>query len=80
MHKKISADERWVSAFAPQLDILVWAVRDGSVAASSRLAQEIFAAAAGEDLHLALVKYRADFSRLVHGLTKPVTSLACVLC
>ncbi len=61
MHKKISADERWVSAFAPQLDILVWAVRDGSVAASSRLAQEIFAAAAGEDLHLALVQLPGRF-------------------
>ena len=54
MHQKICADDRWVSPFAPELDILVWAVRAGTVAASSRLAQEIFAAAAREDLHLAL--------------------------
>jgi tyrosine decarboxylase / aspartate 1-decarboxylase len=61
LHQKINADDRWVSPFAPQLDILVWAVRAGSVAASSRLAQEIFAAAAAEDLHLALVQLPGRF-------------------
>jgi tyrosine decarboxylase / aspartate 1-decarboxylase len=61
MHKKIQAGDRWVSPFAPQLDILVWAVRSASVAASSQLAQEIFAAAAGEDLHLALVQLPGRF-------------------
>jgi tyrosine decarboxylase / aspartate 1-decarboxylase len=61
MHQKLSADDRWVSPFAPQLDILVWAVRAGRVAASSRLAQEVFAAAAGEDLHLALVQLPGRF-------------------
>jgi tyrosine decarboxylase/aspartate 1-decarboxylase len=61
MHKKLSAYDRWITPFAPQLDILVWAVRAGTVAASSRLAHEIFAAAAGEDLHLALVQLPGRF-------------------
>jgi tyrosine decarboxylase/aspartate 1-decarboxylase len=61
MHQKITADDRWLAPFAPQLDILVWAVRAGTLAESSRLAQEIFAAAAGENLHLALVQLPGRF-------------------
>jgi hypothetical protein len=61
LHKKICADGRFLSPFAPELDILVWAVRAGSVAASSRLAQQIFAAAAREDLHLALAQLPSRF-------------------
>ncbi len=61
MHQNIIADDRWVAPFAPQLDILVWAVRGGSVAISSRLAQKVFHAAAGEDLHLALVQLPGAF-------------------
>ena len=61
LHKKICADDRFLSPFAPELDILVWAVRAGSIAASSRLAQAIFAAAAGEDLHLALAQLPSRF-------------------
>src|SRR5580698_2202648 len=56
LHQKICADDRFVSPFAPELDILVWAVRAPTVEASSRLAQQIFAAAAREDLHLALAQ------------------------
>ena len=61
MHQKICADDRWISPFAPELDILVWAVRAGTVAASSRLAQQIFAAAARENLHLALAQLPSRF-------------------
>jgi tyrosine decarboxylase/aspartate 1-decarboxylase len=61
LHKKIWADTRFLSPFAPELDILVWAVRADTVAASSRLAEQIFAAAAREDLHLALAQLPAKF-------------------
>src|SRR6204780_1832853 len=54
LHKKICADGRFLSPFPPQLDILVWAVRAATAEASSRLAQQIFTAAARQDLHLAL--------------------------
>jgi tyrosine decarboxylase / aspartate 1-decarboxylase len=56
MYRKICADRRWVAMSSPELDIVVWAVRAPTVAASSRMAEEIFAAAAREHLHLALVK------------------------
>jgi glutamate/tyrosine decarboxylase-like PLP-dependent enzyme len=61
LHQKICADHRFLSPFAPELDIVVWAVRTGSVAASSQLAQAIFAAAAREDLHLALAQLPTGF-------------------
>jgi tyrosine decarboxylase/aspartate 1-decarboxylase len=61
LHEKISADGRFLSPFPPQLDILVWAVRAATVEASSRLAQQIFAAAARQDLHLALAQLPRGF-------------------
>jgi tyrosine decarboxylase/aspartate 1-decarboxylase len=61
LHKKICADGRFLSPFAPELDILVWAVRADTVATSSRLAEQIFAAAARENLHLALAQLPSRF-------------------
>jgi tyrosine decarboxylase / aspartate 1-decarboxylase len=61
LHEKICADGRFLSPFPPQLDILVWAVRAATVEAASRLAQQIFAAAARHDLHLALAQLPSTF-------------------
>jgi tyrosine decarboxylase / aspartate 1-decarboxylase len=61
LHQKISADDRWVAPFPPELDILVWAVRADTVAASSQLAQQVFAAAARDNLHLALAQLPIRF-------------------
>jgi tyrosine decarboxylase / aspartate 1-decarboxylase len=61
MQQRICADRRWISPFMPELDILVWAVRADSVCASSRLAQQVFAAAAQENLHLALAQLPSKF-------------------
>jgi tyrosine decarboxylase / aspartate 1-decarboxylase len=83
LHKKICADERFLSPFPPELDILVWAVRAGTVEASSRLAQQIFAAAAREDLHLALAQLPSRFfssgSWADQGRQSSVTCLRSVL-
>jgi len=61
LHQKLCADGRFVSPFAPELDILVWTVRAATVTASSRLAQQIFDAAARKDLHLALAQLPTSF-------------------
>jgi tyrosine decarboxylase/aspartate 1-decarboxylase len=61
MYQKVCADDRWVSPFPPELDILVWAVNADTVTTSSRLAQQIFAAAARENLHLALAQLPCRF-------------------
>jgi tyrosine decarboxylase/aspartate 1-decarboxylase len=61
LHEKICADGRFLAPFPPQLDILVWAVRAATAEASSRLAQQIFTAAARQDLHLALAQLPSTF-------------------
>jgi tyrosine decarboxylase / aspartate 1-decarboxylase len=60
-HRKLNADQQWISPFAPELDILVWAVRAESVAESSRLAHEVFVTAARQNLHLALAQLPTSF-------------------
>ncbi len=61
LHEKISADGRFVAPFAPELDIVVFAVRADTVARSSSLAQQIFAAAEKEHLYLALAQLPGKF-------------------
>src|SRR5271170_363428 len=56
MYARLKNDDRFVTAFEPELDILFWGVRAASVAQASRLAQVIFEEAAKRDLHLALAQ------------------------
>jgi glutamate/tyrosine decarboxylase-like PLP-dependent enzyme len=61
MYERIKADNRFVLAVAPELDIVVWASKANSVSESSVLAQKIFHEAAKRDLHLALAKLPVKF-------------------
>ena len=61
LHEKICADDRFLSPFPPELDIVVWTVRARTIEESSRLAQQVFAAAARQDLHLALAQLPSGF-------------------
>jgi glutamate/tyrosine decarboxylase-like PLP-dependent enzyme len=56
LHNMIAADPSFVPGPAPDLDIVVWAVRAATPAESSRRAQEVFDRAAKLDLHLALAQ------------------------
>jgi len=61
LHGRLSEDERFVVPFAPQLDILVWAVRANTIDESSTLAREVFEGCARHDLHLAVAQLPVDF-------------------
>ncbi len=54
LHTRLSADARFLAPFEPQLDIVVWAPRNGS-------AQRIFDEAARRNLHLALARLPGAF-------------------
>ena len=54
LYARLAADPHFVTAFPPELDIVLWAVRAETVEASSRLAQRVFDEAAARNLHLAL--------------------------
>jgi glutamate/tyrosine decarboxylase-like PLP-dependent enzyme len=65
----IAADPRFVPGPAPDLDIVVWAVRGSTVAESSERAQEVFERAAQRGLHLALAHLPARFFSDAHWNT-----------
>lgn len=61
LHEKLEKDQRYMTAFAPELDIVVFAPRAKSVSDASGLSRRIFAAAAKRNLHLALAELPADY-------------------
>jgi tyrosine decarboxylase/aspartate 1-decarboxylase len=79
LHDFVASDDRFIPAFEPELDIVVWAARAGSNVESSARAREIFAKAAKTGLHLALAELPVEFfgSPWVGGGT--VTALRSVL-
>jgi tyrosine decarboxylase / aspartate 1-decarboxylase len=60
LFEKLRNDSRFIVAFSPSLDIVVWVVKSQSASESSRLAREIFTTAAEENLHLALANLPKD--------------------
>jgi tyrosine decarboxylase/aspartate 1-decarboxylase len=57
LYEKVAADERFKTIFPPELDILVWAPNGKSASQISERSEQIFNAAAQENLHLATFKY-----------------------
>ena len=57
LYEKIASDERFKTIFPPELDILVWAPNGSSASQISGCSEQIFKAAAQENLHLATFKY-----------------------
>jgi tyrosine decarboxylase/aspartate 1-decarboxylase len=56
LFEKVRADARFVTPFAPELDIVVFAPKARSVSETSVLSRKIFEAAAKRDLHLAVAE------------------------
>ena len=61
LFEKLENDERFVTAFAPELDILIFAPRARSVSEASALSRRIFDAAAKRNLHLAVAELPTEF-------------------
>ena len=61
LFEKLRADSRFVTAFAPELDILVFAPRGDRVSESSEMSRKIFDAAAKRNLHLAVAELPVHF-------------------
>src|SRR2546422_9497284 len=65
--EKLRADARFLTAFPPELDILVWAPRARRASDASQLAREIFAEAARRQLHLARAQLPVEVFDLAAG-------------
>jgi glutamate/tyrosine decarboxylase-like PLP-dependent enzyme len=60
-YDRLTQDDRFRTAFAPELDIVIFAPRAKSVSMASALSRRIFDAAAKKNLHLALAELPAEF-------------------
>jgi glutamate/tyrosine decarboxylase-like PLP-dependent enzyme len=70
LFEKLRADARFVTAFAPELDIVVFAPKAASVSEASVLSRRIFEAAARSGLHLAVAELPIQFWEQNLGATK----------
>jgi glutamate/tyrosine decarboxylase-like PLP-dependent enzyme len=61
LYDRLGGDARFVPAFAPELDIVVWAVRSPRMSQSAQHAKQIFEEASRRNLHLALAELPAAF-------------------
>jgi len=61
LFEKLRADARFVTAFAPELDIVVFAPKAASIGEASVLSRRIFEAAARRNLHLAVAELPIQF-------------------
>jgi len=60
-YEKLRTDERFLAAFAPELDIVIFAPRAASISDAAELSRRVFEAAAKRDLHLAVAELPAIF-------------------
>jgi glutamate/tyrosine decarboxylase-like PLP-dependent enzyme len=79
LYEKIKGDGRFVPAFAPELDIVVFAPRAGSVSEMSAKSRAIFATAAERGLHLAVAELPVSFfSSPEPGVRRDRETLTCL--
>ena len=57
LFEKIRNDQRFLTAFPPELDIVIWAPRSGKASEITYRSREIFEASAKQDLHLAVAAF-----------------------
>jgi glutamate/tyrosine decarboxylase-like PLP-dependent enzyme len=78
LHARLRADDRFIPAFPPELDIVVWAVQADSVSHASATARELFAECARCDLHLALAELPTAFFDLPDGMKQDCSTMTCL--
>ncbi len=64
LYDRLHSDARFVTAFAPELDIVVWTLKAPTVSVASALARRVFDEAASRGLHLALANLPVQFLNL----------------
>jgi tyrosine decarboxylase/aspartate 1-decarboxylase len=79
LYERLALDPRFLPAFAPELDIVVWMARAGRASECSARARRIFDAAARRGLHLALAELPAEFFDLAGaGIERDRDTVTCL--
>src|SRR3981189_2726199 len=78
-YQRLEGDARFVTAFPPELDIVVFAPRAASVSEASEQSRKIFEAAARRKLDLAVAELPVSFFEAnLRGMKKDRASLTCL--
>ena len=76
---KVSNDPRFVTAFPPELDLVIFAPRAATVSEASAISRKIFDTAAKQNLYLAVVELpTAFFAPQLDGMKADRETIACV--
>ena len=79
LFEELKSDSQFVTAFAPELDILVFAPRGNSVRETSALSRKVFDAAARRELHLAVAELPLHFwEKGLGGMKRDRDTLTCL--
>ncbi len=76
--EKIHSDQRFLTAFPPELDIIIWAPRSESVSMASEMARKIFNLAETKGLYLALANIPVEFFDLPAGMQPDQAVITCL--
>jgi len=78
---KVDGDSRFVTAFPPELDLVIFAPRAASVSEASAISRKLFDTAAKQNLYLAVVELPTAFFRPhLAGMKVDRETIACVRC
>jgi tyrosine decarboxylase/aspartate 1-decarboxylase len=78
-HQRLVADERFLAGPPPELDIVVFAARAGSISIASGLTRRIFEACANRNLHLAVAELPVElFERNLGGMERDRSTMSCL--
>jgi glutamate/tyrosine decarboxylase-like PLP-dependent enzyme len=79
LHRRLEADDRFLPAFRPELDIVVWVVRGRSATEASERARRVFEECARRGLHLAVAELPAAFFDLAGaGIERDRDTVTCL--
>jgi tyrosine decarboxylase/aspartate 1-decarboxylase len=79
LYDDLKMDDRFIPAFTPELDIVVWAVKAKSVSKSSEAARAMFEESASKGLHLALAELPVEFFGIArHATQKDHATMTCL--
>src|SRR5712672_1714271 len=79
LFEKLHVDERFVTAFVPELDIVIFAPRAASVSEASLASRKIYEAAAKRDLHLAVAELPVHFfGANLKAMNPDQTTISCL--
>lgn len=78
LYRRLADDARFLTAFEPELDIVIWLNKAGSVSEMSRLSNAFFEKAAEHHLHLAVTRLPLTFFDFDEDVIVDEDSVACL--